>query len=122
MRFEPAWRAVIGPVTEQGKGLLSRHLTAQVDLIDSFLLFLGTHTVSVRPKDAQIWFDTALVLQLVHPAKLIWARTMQKELCAGPDRNSAPFRCACYKVGLEDRTNQKHGWRLYEDGRMLKGL
>lgn len=120
MIFEPAWRATLGPLTETGKGLLGP-LSKQLELLDSFLLLLGTHTVNVKPKTGQIYFDSSLVLQLVHPGTLIWARTMQKEMQAGQDKNSAPFDCAFYKVGLEDKTGQKHGWRLYADGRMLKG-
>ncbi len=116
MQFEPAWKASIGPLTESGKGLLAPHLKPQLDLIDSFVLLLGTHTVNVKPKEGKMWFDTRQVVQTIGSGKLIWSRVMQKEF--GPNSNTAPFRLAYYSIGIE-RDGARYGVQIYPDGRMV---
>ena len=119
--FQPAWQIKAGPLTTSGQGLLSVPLKERFS-IESFTLLLGSHTVQVMPKRGGIWLDSQQVLQLPHAAELIWARTMQKELQAGGDNNSAAFDCLFYKIGLKDSDGKSHGWRLYSDGRMLNGI
>ncbi len=119
--FEPEWTVIAGPLNLKGKGVIGNAIPmVQRPLIDSFKLWLGTHSVTVEPKAGRLSFDSTIVLQLQGTAELCWSRTMQKELQAGADKNSAAFQCIFYKIGLE-QDGQKHGWRLYADGRMLKG-
>ncbi len=120
--FEPEWIVTAGPLNLKGKGVIGNLIpVVQRPLIDSFKLLLGTHSVKVEPKSGRISFNSTIVLQLQCSAELCWSRTMEKELQAGGDRNSAAFRCLFYKLGLE-QNGKKHGWRIFEDGRMIKGI
>ena len=120
--FEPDWRVIAGPIIAEGKGLLSAVPANQREHIEWFALSLGDVTVGIKPKLGQIFLGSQQVLQLEGAAKLIWSRIMRKELQVGADKNSVPFFCAYYQVGLEDCNGNKHGWRVYGDGRMLKGI
>lgn len=120
--FEPEWTVTAGPLKLSGKGVLGNAMpVSQRSLIDSFKLWFGTHTVTVEPKAGRISFDSTVVLQLSPSAELCWSRTMLKEMQSGGDSNSAAFHCLFYKLGLE-QNGKKHGWRIFSDGRMLKGI
>ncbi len=111
-----------GPLNLKGKGIIGNAIPiAYRPMIDIFKLHLGTHSVTVEPKSGRISFDSTVVLQLADKADLCWSRTMEKELQAGSDKNSENFHCAFYKLGLE-QNGQKHGWRIFSDGKMLKGI
>lgn len=120
--FEPEWTVTAGPIQTKGKGVIGKVIPiSQRPLIDSFKLYLGTHLVTVEPKAGRIAFDSTVVLQLHGQSELCWSRTMEKEMQAGGDGNSAAFHCVFYKLGLE-QNGIKHGWRIFSDGRMLKGI
>ncbi len=120
--FEPEWTAIAGPLRIRGKGIIGKSMPiAQRPLIDVFKVNLGTHSVTVEPKAGRISFDSTVVLQLSGTAELCWSRTMEKDFQVGMDTNSEPFHCAFYKLGLEQNGN-KHGWRIFSDERMVKGI
>ncbi len=111
-----------GPLQLKGKGIIGKAMpAAQRSLIDAFKLNLATHSVTVHPKAGRILFDSTVVLQLSGAADLCWSRTMEKEFKIGSDKNGAPFRCLFYNIGLEQH-GKKHGWRIFSDGRMVKGI
>lgn len=120
--FEPEWTVIAGPLNANGKGIIGNAVpVAQRSLIEMFKLWLGTHVITVQPKLGRVSFDSTVVLQLPGSAELIWSRTMEKELQSGGDPNSANFRCLFYKLGLE-RNGQCYGWRMFSDGKMVKGV
>lgn len=113
---------IAGPLQIRGKGIIGKSVPiGQRPLIDLFKLNLGTHSVTVQPKVGRISFDSTVMLQLSGSAALCWSRTMEKELQSGKDKNSEAFRCMFYKLGLE-QNGKKHGWRIFSDGRMAKGI
>jgi hypothetical protein len=113
--FELEWTVKIGPLVEHGKGLLTRHLFAQLDLIDQFTVRLGAWSLIVEPKAGQIRLDSAIAMKTDGPARLVWFRRMEKQI-ATRDPNAEAPRCLWYGVGLE-RGGKRIGFRLFEDGR-----
>lgn len=112
----------VGPLELKGKGIIGNTIPlAQRPLIDLFRLWMGSHSVIIQPKVGRISFDSTVVLQLTGSGELCWSRTMEKELQAGSDKNSATFHCLFYKVGLE-QGGKRYGWRIFSDGRMVKGI
>lgn len=120
--FLPPWRVTIGPLHETGRGLLSPPIAAQVGLVDDFQLLLGTMKVEVNPPAAQIFFDTRLMWQgeVGRKHRLVWHRCMEKQL-GTRDKNTGAFRCVHYGIGLAF-DGGSHGYKLFEDGRLVEGL
>lgn len=120
--FLPPWRVKIGPLQQTGRGLLEQPLGSQRELVDSFMVFLGDVTVDINPPSGQIHFGTQLMYQgeLGKRHRLVWNRRMEKAF-GTRDPNTATFRCLWYGVGLE-HDGGRHGYRLFEDGRLVEGL
>jgi len=119
--FEFEWRAKAGPLIEAGRGLLSRNLHRQKELLDEFLVLAGDLIVTVKPKCAEILLDGHRVFKCdcAAPHELVWYRTMQKQL--GGDANSEGFRCVCYGLGLKCK-QMRFGFQFFEDGRIEQGI
>ena len=119
--FCPAWRLVIGPVSEQGSGLLPPRVSQQLGLIDQFSILVGDWKAIVLPKLGEIALDSRLVKSIAkQEMRLLWFRRMEAEI-GTHDKNSAAAECLWYGFGIE-WADGRCGYRLYQDGRVEEGF
>ena len=112
--FEPAWTLKIGEHQISGNGILGRQRPSD-DLIDLFAVTMNGTQLIVLPKEGKVMQNLVTVLD-EKPGTLIWSRTMQ--LIMGgrwPER-----RCSHYSIGIKN--NERHGFKLFEDGKVERGL
>lgn len=116
--FEPLWMAGLGPIVEEGRGLLTPLLHKNKELIDFFDVHVGPFKISVRPKDGKIFLDGSIAIQMSANSTLLWFRRMEQQI-ASYDPNGAAARCLWYWIGLADKESSI-GFCLYEDGRLTQ--
>lgn len=115
MIFEPSWNLQIGEQQTRGMGLLHKPLWPSVDDFDLFSVTLNGTQLIVLPKEGKIMQNLQTLWEGAK-GKLIWFRRMQMEFGSGPVKRD----CSCYGIGIEN--GERHGFRLYADGRVEEGL
>lgn len=113
-----SWKTIIGPLVEYGDGLLSKHIFNNKHLIDTFIIFLGDWTLTIKPKIGEILFDSRLMYKLKEPGFLVWSRTMEKNISTY-DRSDLVAYLYCYNFGLENKKEQCL-YRLFTNGKAIE--
>lgn len=105
----------MGDTAVHGQGLLHKALWPLWGSFDLFSVKINGTQIIALPKQGKI-VRNLITEHEVSPGKLIWFRTIQ--LIISPD--SINRNCACYGIGIEN--GERHGLRLFSDGRVEKGL
>lgn len=108
--FLPLWTAKRGPLTIEGRGLLS----FPKEEVDELRVLCSGFQLTVIPKQGQIFADSSLAISAPPGCGLVWFRRMQIQL-ATKDRNTGLPQCAWYGLGLE-LNGRRVGYRISEDG------
>lgn len=106
------WRVKIGPLTETGEGLLSDGVWKQRALIDEFTVFMGSYTVTFKPKDGLVFTDGTISISHL-PGMFEWERDMFREIST--DSNSRSAQCKKYR-GVIINKYGRFGYEFNENG------
>ena len=122
--FLPRWRATLGPVIEEGYGVLSPRIFRQKDLLEAFELIFQGIVVRVDLMNGKVWFcpngaEPQLQCDPKLPSgtkfRLIWFRRMGMS----SDKLNLSPECLFYGVGWQttiEGRNLKFGYIVKQDG------
>lgn len=129
--WAPHWRVEVGPVSQQGDGILLPHLWKQLELLDLFEVWVEPKhlRIKVNLHTGDIFFNNTLQHKAGLPPdvrpRLIWYRRMRKEMFTQDTTLEIPFECAFYAVGWQatvDGHNVRCGYVIHSDGSVTEGL
>ncbi len=125
--FLPHWRVTIGPLVEEGQGILTPHIWKQRNLIEKFEILCPGVTTQLNLLDGSFWMlpsgaEPLLQFKPDFPPgtvfELIWYRRMRRELNTR-DVNTDPPVCLFYGMGWKANVTGRsvqYGFNLKPEG------
>lgn len=120
--FEPLWKCEFPTIQQFGEGCIDRTgWNADTETtLESFSVRHAGYEVTVVPSRGEVLLDGTLAIK-TEAGKLIWFRQMQCQIGMRDTNNRSPIRCNFYCIGVHNASG-RHGYRMYEDGRLLTGI
>jgi hypothetical protein len=118
--YEPLWRCRHGIFEQYGEGNLTPEIWPKHETIESFSVKSAGGELSVYPSLGEVRFDGSTVLKTA-PGKLIWQREMSFDFSTQDNNSRSAPRMEFYRIGIEN-TSGRHGFRVYESGKVVLGL
>jgi hypothetical protein len=121
----PHWWARIGPLTEEGDGLLKPHIFKQKLMIEEFKVYIEPENLTIKLdlRGGTVMFNTKLMHHERPPhtvRRLIWFRQMEQEMFTIDHNSDAPW-CNLYAIGWRGPAGD-HGYSFGPSGKIVHRL